>query len=257
MSFHGRAPQRIQQAMQAMVPAPRRDMYSADMNPMLGDIQRGYHPTEGAQPKIIRPRQAMPEDPWGPAESWNQIRNDQMTDIGPFADMDMRPLQNINRETSPSTPGNAPVNQGRPMLPQGAIDVESMPPRGANFSPKQMADWLIAQKIETQAGLVGGTLLAAGALGMGVNGMQGDSNGNLIQKPVTQAALLGGAGAYLGHEGVDMYQRQTNRTARGFEQPASAMRGRHRAYGAIAGTAAGALAGLTTQLNDQLQTGMY
>jgi len=211
MSFHGRAPQRVQQAMQAMVPVPRQPSNYIPSDPWAGSYRTGY--------------------------------------------------QEINRETAPSTAGNSPVNGGQRALQPGAIDVASLPPRGANFSPQEMANWLISQKLGTQAAVIGGGVVGVGALSTGINAMQDDSNGALGLGAMAQAGLLGGVGAIGGHDGVAMYQRQHERTAKGFDQPASASRdarhGRHRAYGAMIGTAAGALAGLTSQLNDRLQTEQY
>lgn len=254
MSFHGRAPQRIQQAMQAMVPAPRPQLPASPMfgpnpgmmHPDYRKYQPGYHPTEGQKMLNLRDAQQVPGyrpvDPW---ENSYQV-----------------PYQEINRETAPSTAGNSPVNGSQRALQPGAIDVASLPPAGSNFSPQEMANWLISQKRETQAAVIGGGLVGVGALGMGVNALQGDSNGALGLAPVAQAGLLGGAGAILGYGGVNMYQGQNKpTTALGFDQPASAARdarrGRHRTYGAMAGTAAGALLGLTSQLNDRLQTEQY
>lgn len=348
MSFHGRAPHRIQHAMQAMVPAPRRKMYSADMNPMLGDIQRGYHPTEEfIDNRLVRPQLPMTDVNYGrrpgltarhrastgvedlqsavreiamlqkdptrvgsrhsphvsPRPAWDRTDAVAVAGRQPQAEVSRDMLlgqlpqqrqslpsqnsididdpwsgsyfngysgQDVNREVSPSTTANTPAYRSLPGAPSQppsyaanqTIDVSQAPPKGAGFSPKEMADWLIAQQLGTQAAVIGGGIAGIGALGAGVNVLQGDPNGALGLGTVAQAGLLGGAGAGLGHGAMEMYQNQNHLTARGFEQPTASAapgtrRGRHRAYGAVAGTGAGLISALTMQLNDRLQTEQY
>ena len=175
--------------------------------------------------------------------------------------------QAINREVSPSTTANTPAYGGRggalmhqttPASRQ-TVDVDGMPPQGFGFNPKEMADWLIAQKMGTQAAVIGGGVAGIGAIGAGVNALQGDPNGALGLGTVAQAGLLGGGAAYIGHEGVEMFQNRDGiYPADGFERHEMRQRhGRNRAYGAIAGTGAGLLSALTMQLNDRLQTEQY
>jgi hypothetical protein len=168
----------------------------------------------------------------------------------------------INRETAPSTAGNAPVNDNRysAYVPEDYQVPADMPPPGANLSPQEMAQHLIASKMARNAAIIGGSVIGAGALGMAANSMQGDSNGNLLQNPITQAALLSGAGAGIGYGAVDFHQgRNLIQSPQGSyaHREMTANRARHRGYGAIGGTAAGLLAGLTTQLNDINQTSQY
>ncbi len=155
---------------------PQQTYQQAAANPMLSQVQNGYHPTEG---------------------------------LG-FQQLSAQQFQELNRQNSPSTTANVPASGGFGgfVPPDYRVPADYGYERpGQGFAPIQSAkdaiqDEILMRRLGIGAAAIGGTGLA----GMGINAMQGDSNGNLLQNPMTQAALLGGVGAGIGYGVVDFHQ---------------------------------------------------
>jgi hypothetical protein len=339
MSFHGRAPKRIQDAMYALVPRDNRKMYSpvevgVDGTSIYGDRSlymntalpgKGANTAEATMDKYVNAVMAgnrelhnervrklySPTEQgadgtsiYGDRARYNYFPEDryQFSDLGPIRNQpNYQPYRSptpstegnvpinsksenysptyktfqptnvfddpgVDRRSSPSTAGNAPANKPyQRALPRGVdpatqatVDVNALPPAAAGENAMRIAKSLINDKLRAGGAIAAG-IGGAGLVGMGINGIQGDSEQSV--NPMAQAALLGGMGAGLSAAGVDQFRGQNNYTARGFEQPSSFSRDeRHRvskARGAYAGMAGGLASSLLINLNNANQQAPY